>query len=83
MDEVTFKYYRRKNADVFAMKLRKSGFITNESVCMCCYTKENLEIDHIVAVAIGGKNDVDNIQILCRKCNVKKGTKIIDYRIKN
>jgi hypothetical protein len=54
--------------------------------CMCCGAgpeEERLEIDHIYPRSTHPhlENDPDNLQILCRKCNVGKGDKIIvDYR---
>lgn len=33
-----------------------------------------LEIDHIIPVANGGTNDIDNLQTLCKKCNRGKYT---------
>lgn len=33
------------------------------------------DVDHIVAIARGGKNDRRNLQILCRPCNAKKWAK--------
>ena len=35
------------------------------------------EIDHIVPLAKGGADTYDNVQCLCRKCNQKKGDKMI------
>ena len=35
-----------------------------------------LEIDHIIPIAKGGKTTYDNLQTLCHKCNVEKGDKI-------
>jgi hypothetical protein len=39
-----------------------------------------LSADHVVPLAGGGSNTIDNIQILCKYCNSKKHVKIIDYR---
>ncbi|GEM_PF-729049 len=31
------------------------------------------ELDHITAHALGGEDDIDNVQIICRRCNGRKG----------
>ena len=46
--------------------------------CVECNSIENLEVDHIIPLSRGGKDDEINKQVLCRKCNRKKG-KSIDY----
>lgn len=43
--------------------------------CVDCGSTEDITIDHIIAVANGGTNDIDNLQTLCRSCNSKKGTR--------
>jgi len=35
-----------------------------------------LEIDHIIPIAKGGKTTYDNLQTLCHKCNVEKGDRL-------
>jgi hypothetical protein len=40
--------------------------------CASCPATEHLEIDHIVPISKGGTGEVDNLQVLCRKCNRKK-----------
>ena len=36
--------------------------------------------DHIVPLALGGSNNIENIQPLCWSCNAAKGAQIADYR---
>lgn len=42
-------------------------------------TGNNLEIDHIIPIAKGGKSTYDNLQTLCHDCNVRKGDTIIKH----
>lgn len=37
--------------------------------------------DHVVPLSRGGRNDISNIQPLCRSCNSTKGTRTIDFRV--
>ena len=58
-------------------KLRHEVFKRDGYRCReCGASKEetSLEIDHIVPVAKGGTNDIDNLQTLCRECNRMKHT---------
>lgn len=48
--------------------------------CLCCGSDDDLTIDHVIPINKGGKNELDNLQPLCRSCNSKKGIDIIDYR---
>lgn len=44
--------------------------------CRCGVSQYNatLEIDHIIPISKGGKSTPDNLQTLCHKCNVEKGS---------
>ena len=44
--------------------------------CAHCYETGQLEVDHIVPLARGGTNWPSNLQLLCRSCNARKGTRI-------
>ncbi len=48
--------------------------------CLKCLSIHSITIDHIYPVSKGGLNIIQNIQPLCLTCNLKKQTKIIDYR---
>lgn len=44
--------------------------------CVKCGSKDNLQFDHIIPVSRGGNNSAANIQILCRRCNLRKSNRI-------
>lgn len=48
-------------------KLEKCG-----GLCQICKTDKDITIDHIIPLSKGGKNDINNLQPLCRSCNSKK-----------
>lgn len=57
--------------------------------CQCCgirvhdrstghwNTPDKAHIDHIIPVSKGGNSELDNLQLLCRTCNLSKSDKII------
>jgi 5-methylcytosine-specific restriction endonuclease McrA len=52
-----------------------------ERCLMCNMTYVKLCADHVIPLSMGGSNDIDNIQPLCKPCNSKKGTKQWDFRL--
>ena len=44
--------------------------------CRVCGSNLYLEFDHITPASVGGRSTVDNLQQLCRKCNLKKRNKV-------
>ena len=44
----------------------------------CCYcgSENKLEIDHIIPISKGGREDERNMQVLCKRCNISKGNRI-------
>ena len=60
--------------------VREKVFKLHGYNCLKCGDDKNISLDHIIPVFHNGENSIDNLQPLCRSCNSKKGTKIIDYR---
>jgi len=54
----------------------KEVFAKCGSKCVKCGRLDTLTIDHIIPSSKGGNNHIDNLQILCQKCNRKKGKDI-------
>lgn len=47
--------------------------------CVQCYTEGDkgnpLTADHIIPLSGGGRSEPENIQVLCRRCNSRKGVR--------
>lgn len=45
--------------------------------CAICHVAlgMNYDVDHVLPLKLGGGNDKDNLQLLCRACNRSKGAK--------
>ncbi len=59
-------------------EVRKYVFQRDNFQCQSCGKKASetqLNIDHIIPLAQGGKNDISNLQTLCQNCNSTKSDK--------
>lgn len=50
--------------------------------CLCCNSDKDISIDHVKPYLFYPelRTEFSNLQPLCRSCNSRKGTKVIDYR---
>ncbi|HAZ43270.1 MAG TPA: HNH endonuclease [Cyanobacteria bacterium UBA11369] len=56
-------------------EVRKYVFNRDNYQCKSCgktQQETELTVDHIIALARGGSNDISNLQTLCRSCNQQK-----------
>lgn len=59
----------RRNYDTLFVAIgKRDGFH-----CLRCRSTTDLQIDHRRPLALGGTNDLDNLQLLCGSCNLSKG----------
>ncbi len=45
--------------------------------CAKCGSSLNLQLDHIIPYSKGGATTLENLQLLCKKCNLEKSDKIL------
>lgn len=55
--------------------VKRAVYLRDGGQCQHCYSGVNLEYDHKIPWSKGGGNNVNNIQLLCRKCNRRKGNR--------
>jgi 5-methylcytosine-specific restriction endonuclease McrA len=92
--------YRSKNPEVVAnqnhrrrdRKINNGSFVIRksfmrklyESQCWYCGSNKNIQADHVVPLARGGRHSEGNLMPLCRSCNLSKRDKTItEWRLVN
>ena len=51
-------------------------YMRYDGKCCKCGSSNDLQLDHIIPFSKGGSSEVDNLQLLCKDCNLKKGNNI-------
>lgn len=66
------KRYRAK----ISVAVRRAVHDRDGWACLHCGSLDDLTLDHIVPWSLGGSDDPDNLQTLCRACNSRKGARV-------
>ena len=69
-----------KHAYDVPRETREAVFYRDGMACLKCGATESLSLDHVIPLASGGDNGIDNLQTLCKSCNSAKGNTTKDYR---
>jgi hypothetical protein len=65
LDKLNSRRYREQRERVF----KRDG-----RFCQICGTDEGeMHIDHVIARKHGGDHSLDNLRVLCKSCNLRKG----------
>ena len=78
--ESTLKEYNSQNQrSLMTKNLRQQIIERDNYTCQVCGKKMfdgvGLQVDHIIPIAKGGKTIPSNLQVLCSKCNSRKGAR--------
>ena len=58
-------------------EIKHAVFRRDGGRCQRCGTTKNLQYDHKIPYSRGGETTIDNLQLLCKKCNQRKKDKMI------
>ena len=65
LDKLNSRRYREQ---------RERVFMRDGRACQLCGTDEGeMHIDHIIPRKVGGDHSLDNLRVLCKSCNLRKG----------
>lgn len=53
-------------------EVRRAVFERDGGKCTECGSTFDLQYDHVIPVALGGATTVENLQLLCADCNLRK-----------
>jgi hypothetical protein len=78
--------YNNEKKTYIPEPVRKRGYIPKKvvdavysrdgGVCVYCGSVEKLQLDHIIPHSKGGADTLENLQLLCQKCNLEKSNAI-------
>lgn len=69
--------YKEPKRKPISAKVRGYLLSLYNYTCAYCDSGKLLQIDHIYPFSKGGTNDIDNLQVLCRKCNLTKRDSVL------
>ena len=76
---VVKKWVKMAGREALSTSIREFVFKRDGFVCSYCGDVEGpFQIDHKHPVFLGGTNDIDNLTVACRACNLSKGAKPLD-----
>ncbi|SRR5260370_36616831 len=67
--------YSDRDGRYISDDLRNAVLTRDNHRCRECGALSYLELDHIIPLSKGGATSYNNLQVLCRACNAKKGNR--------
>jgi len=65
-----------KGRTAIPQAVKNAAWIRDAGRCAQCNSNGHIHFDHIIPIIKGGSNLLENVQVLCSTCNLKKGSRI-------
>lgn len=72
---VTYNRLRSRKLSPSAILTENKLLMTERESCAYCGAAERLEWEHVIPLAAGGRDTIDNLVRACRSCNAAKGAR--------
>jgi hypothetical protein len=59
------------------LDVRRSVFNRDGRMCVRCGSETSLELDHVIPFSMGGPDIPDNLRVMCKACNVRRGVSCV------
>jgi hypothetical protein len=69
---------RARRRDV-PRRVQRAVFARDGRVCGICGATDRLELDHVIPWSAGGPETVENLRVLCKPCNVRRGAPQVGF----
>ena len=79
--KIVWRHTRRKKRSPGTRKMLYHQFDGRCQLCGKKLTLENMTLDHIIPLDLGGEDELSNIQIACASCNTNRVTNIFMYQM--
>lgn len=60
------------------IEVRREVFERDYYACVFCGSDVDLHLDHVYPWSLGGPDTVENLQVLCRPCNLAKSNRVTE-----
>lgn len=68
-----------KNGSTRGWRVIRERVIARDQCCQACGQSEGkMHVDHIIPKRLGGSDLMENLQLLCEMCNLRKGGRFFE-----
>ena len=66
------KFFNSKSIRHIFTKEERKAILDETPLCVACDKRKGTQIDHIMPLSMGGTNEPENLQVLCKECHFEK-----------